>query len=867
MAIKPKHRAGSPKRISKPRSAAAVSPAPLKSRARGTVGERDWLKPALLAGVVIFAWLGQDQWFARQLWPGLACWLAAAVLLVTLVWKPAPAEEPAVNISKPWEAGILAGVLLLAAVVRTWNLAHQPNGFSFDEAANALIGLQIILDPNYVPIFGPSDAPLPTLFHYLNSLALRLGGVNIGAARMVPALLGWLTVGAFYFLARRMFSRPVALAAVFLLAVMRWHINFSRIDFVGAATPFFGAAAAYFLLRGLETRNRWHMALSGLAVALGLYTYYASNLVPFVLGPYLVMQLAWDKKFLREQGINVLVFLAVAFLVFAPLGHFALTQQDRFFARNGQVLIFNHVPPAQAAHAFWMNVKTTLLMFNFFGDCNGRHNIPEVPMLDFTTGLLFGLGLIWSLKNLQRRHAFLTVLWFLAALVPGFLTIEAPQGYRCIGAIVPVGLLAGIGLEFLWQGALGLARDASWRRWLWLGLLPLGFWIGYQNVYDYFDRQANTMACWSEFASREAAMGQRLRELGGNYHAYISAGSFDYPTIRFLGYPVLEAEPFSMVQSVPSAYQGRKNLEYCLLSVHENAKEMLRYYYPGAKLTVFPSPFDFDLFTEVRVPAEEVLRGRGVNAEYTSEDGQTVRRQEGTREFMVEPASAPFRGRLRVRWSGSLKTPAWDVYQFRVEGASEVRLRLDRREVPDEGVELPQGLHALELQASFPAGRQVRVFWKRRTAEGWNVVPGTYLSPRTQVHGLAGTYFTSAQWQGAPYLKRVDPFMSLLGADFPLSAPFSARWEGILTVPTAGVYAFGVLNNQAAWLYLDDRTVVANNVADAYQEASVRLTAGPHRIRIDYQKSDGAYPTLMLSWTPPHGTKQKVPFTALEPVW
>jgi 4-amino-4-deoxy-L-arabinose transferase-like glycosyltransferase len=849
----------------KKRAAAAV---PRSANASRTTAETwDWLKPALLAGVLVFAWLGQDQLFARQLLPGLAFWLVAAALLVVSVWKPAPAAEPEMKISKPLEAAILLGVLLLAAVVRTWNLANQPNGFSFDEAANGLIGLQMILDPAYVPIFGPPDAPLPTLFHYFNSLALRLGGVNVAAARLVPAFFGILTVGAFYFLARRIFSRPVALVAVFLLAVMRWHINFSRIDFVGAATPFFGAAAAYFLLRGLETRNRWHMALSGLAVALGLYTYYASNLVPFVLGPYMVWQLASDRKNFREQGTNILVFLAVSLLVFAPLGHFALTQKDRFFARNGQVLIFNHVSPAEAWPAFWANVKTTLLMFNYFGDCNGRHNIPEVPMLDFTTGLLFGLGLVWSLKNIQRRHAFLAVLWFLVALIPGFLTIEAPQGYRCIGAIVPVALLAGFGLEFLWQGTLSLVRAAPLRRWLWLGLIPLGLWVGYQNLSDYFDRQANAMACWSEFAAREAAMGKRLHELGGQYHAYISAGSFDYPTIRFLAYPVLDSEPFSMVQSVPSNYLGNKNLEYCLLQVHENAREMLKYYYPGAQINNFQSPFDFDLFTEVRVSAAELLKGRGVAAEYTGESGKVLRRQDGAREFILEPQDAPFPGELRVHWSGSLRVSTWEAYMFRVEGAAQAKIFLDRHEVSANGVELSQGLHVLDIQASFPANRRVSVLWKRQGAEAWGAIPGSNLSPRAQVHGLAGTYFTQTNWQGAAYLKRVDPFMSLLGADFPLSAPFSVRWEGTITAPVEGVYTFGTLNNEASWLYLDNKLVVANSVADGYSETAVRLTAGRHRLRIDYQKREGAYPTLILNWTPPRQAKQKVPFTVLEPEW
>jgi 4-amino-4-deoxy-L-arabinose transferase-like glycosyltransferase len=826
---------------------------------------QDWLQPALLVGGLIFAWLGQDQLFARQLAWGLGLWLAAGALLAASFWKTRPAPAEPFTVSKRWEIALVLGVVAIAAVIRVWNLAKLPNGFFFDEAMNGLIGLQMIVDPHYVPLFGPSDAPAPTLFHYFNSLALRLGGVNVAAARMVPACLGIATVAMFYFLARRLYSRPVALAMVLVFAVMRWHINFSRIDFIGAATPLFAIAAGYFLLRGMETKNRWHMALSGLAVAMGLYTYYASNLVPFVLGPYMVMQLAWDRKFIREQWKNVLVFLAVSVVVFAPLGHFAFTQKDRFFARNGQVLIFNHVSPAQAAEAFWLNVKTTLLMFNYYGDCNGRHNIPEVPMLDFTTGLLFGVGLIWCLKNFQKKHAFLALLWFLVALVPGFLTIEAPQSYRCIGAIVPVALLAGFGLEALWQGFLDLARATPVQRWLWVGLIPLAGWIGYQNLNDYFARQAKHMACWSEFSAREAAIGGRLRELGSSYHAYISAGSFDYPTIRFLGYPSMESEPFNMVQSVPSHYQGAKNLVYCLLPIHENAQELLNYYYPQGKQQIYSSPFEFNLFYEYRISAGELQASRGLTGEYTNEAGQTARRQDGSKEFAIAPGSAPLPGTLSVRWSGCVQAAAWDTYLFRADGASNSRIRIDGAEVTAQGAELSQGLHRIEIYATFASAQGMTLVWKRRASEIWSVIPGHDLTPQTKIHGLAGTYYMSPDAKGIPYLKRVDPFMSLLGADFPLSAPFSVRWEGILTIEKAGGYSFGTLNNQFSWVYIDDKLVVANTVADGYQESPLRLTAGKHRIRIEFQKREGAYPTFVLYWTPPRQSKQKVPFKVFEP--
>ncbi|MCK5219649.1 glycosyltransferase family 39 protein, partial [bacterium] len=287
-----------------------------KPSAPKTWGERliKWhslYKPALLAAAVVLVWFGQEQLLARHLNAGLWLWLGGAIL-AGMAFRKQPDKLPSrLESNRLLEAGLLALILLIGLMVRVWRLSEVPNGYFFDEAVNAFIGQRIIQDSNYLPIFGPPDAPLPTLYHYFIGVAMKLGGISAYATKFVPALLGTATVAMFYFLVRRMVSWPVALAAALLLALMRWHINFSRINFVGIATPMFGAAAAYFLLRGMETRNRWHMALSGLAVSLGLYTYYASNLVPLVLGPYMVLQLAWDRNFLKAQWHGLLVFLAV----------------------------------------------------------------------------------------------------------------------------------------------------------------------------------------------------------------------------------------------------------------------------------------------------------------------------------------------------------------------------------------------------------------------------------------------------------------------------------------------------------------------------------------------------------------------------
>ncbi|MCD4814205.1 glycosyltransferase family 39 protein [bacterium] len=826
-----------------------------------------WLelyKPGFVGMAVILAWLGQNQFAARHLSLGLLFWVLAAVFAVIAFWKQSDHRSSEIDQDSKFEAMALGLIVVVAIVVRVWRLAEIPHGFHFDEAVNALIALQIIQEPGYLPIFGPSDAPLPTLFHYFNVVALVFIGVSATAVKFVPVFAGTATVIMFYFLARRMVSRPVALAGALLFALLRWHINFSRINFVGILTPLFGVAAAYFLIRGMETKNRWHMAFSGLSVALGLYTYYASNLVPFVLGPYMVLQLAWDRKFLKEQWQGLLAFLVVSLAVFIPLGHFALTEKHRFFSRNGQVIIFSHVPPEQALEALWRNIKTTLLMFHYFGDCNGRHNLPEAPMLSPIAGLLFGFGLIWSFMRLHRRHTFLAVWWFLVALVPGFLTIEAPQSYRCIGAIVPVMLIMTFGLERLWQAVRELTEGMRIRPWLWVGLVLLVAVIGSRNLYDYFVRQAGHVASWSEFSSQQHAIGSRIHALGSDYHTYISAGSYYYPTIRFMGYPHHDTEPFDMIQSIPSDYQKEKNLSYMLLPIHDGALELLRYYYPDGKETIHHSPYDFSLFTSYEVLQAEIQASRGLLASYQDSRGRVITEHAGKQGFSINLAIHELAAPIRVSWTGSIRAPAWETYQFRLQGEERAVIRIEDRVVSGKGVELAQGMHRISVQARLRDSRKtVTLQWKRGTTGPWNTVPGHVLSPRIQVHGLVGTYYRATDWSGRPTFCRVDPLISMLGHDFTMASPFSVRWAGTILIPETGRYTFGTLSNERSWVFIDGQAVVANDKVDREAQGSTRLSKGKHSIRIDYQKTEGAYPRIVFYWTPPGKPKEKVPFTVL----
>lgn len=91
------------------------------------------------------------------------------------------------------------------------------------------------------------------------------------------------------------------------------------------------------------------------------------------------------------------MYVTVAFLVISPVVQFALQDPDTFWSRTKEASIFRDKTREQAWVAIKSNVQKHLLMFNYSGDRNGRHNLPGAPMLNPVVGALMILGLGLSL--------------------------------------------------------------------------------------------------------------------------------------------------------------------------------------------------------------------------------------------------------------------------------------------------------------------------------------------------------------------------------------------------------------------------------------------------------------------------------------
>jgi hypothetical protein len=132
----------------------------------------------------------------------------------------------------------------------------------------------------------------------------------------------------------------------------------------------------------------------------------------------------------------------------------------------------------------------------------------------------------------------------------------------------------------------------------------------------------------------------------------------------------------------------------------------------------------------------------------------------------------------------------------------------------------------------------------------------------SQVHpwerGLKGIYVNAADWNAEPVSVQTDPILNFTSKfDFPFTQPppFRIRWTGILEFPQTGDYKFQVLTIDSAQLWLDRKPVSL--------EKPFRLAAGPHKLRLDFEKDSGDSLALNFLWKKPGTDKwEVVPATA-----
>ena len=490
----------------------------------------------------------------------------------------------------------LAAVVLLALVLRVWQLDDLPAGLYCDEAGNGYNAFALGsagIDENgtawplYVWSFGTSYKN--PLFIYSAIVPVKLLGLSAFSVRLTAALFGVATVLAMFFLGRAVFGAWVGLWAALFLAVAPWHLHFSRIAFELIAFPLLIVWATTLLVRFTQGRRTLPAAL-GLC-ALAVYAYAPAALfVPLFLIGFGVLFLPELLRHWRQ----FLIALAVTGAVLTPAAMFFAKQSQTgtVYFRRTTFLDVNQ-PWREQVERFGRNYaeffKPRFLVEE--GDPIFRHavrNFGELYPL-YVPLVLLGAGA----ALLRRDRASKLLLWWLALYpVAPSLMNEIPSASRGIIGAPILCLLAGIGFAALLRALRFVVPRRRWGVALQgvaavAGLALLGVDVArYLRAYfvDYPTYAAMTPGAF-QFGYRDAI---EYMETQRDQYDQLLLSSTD------ANQPQVFAQFYRPID--PRDWAKRRDTGYTIVKPEEFAR-----YKPNQKVLAALHPDDVDLFSDYEV--------------------------------------------------------------------------------------------------------------------------------------------------------------------------------------------------------------------------------------------------------------------------
>ncbi len=508
---------------------------------------------------------------------------------------------------------LLALIVALGFLLLAYDLENIPPGFHGDEGESGMQALKILQGqiPGLISVGWYHQPKLAFAWH---AVTMKIFGHTVFGLRMSSVIVGTLTLIPLYFLTRLLFGKRVALLATLLLSLSHWHIALNRIGINYTQTTLLEVTGFYFLFRGLRSKNILYFMASGLAVGMGLYLYFASRLVPFIIAAFILLGILLERGSWSQYKYGFVALFLAAALVFAPLALYFLEHPHQFISRTQSVFLFSNLDGLQRTHgttqplpAFLVQAQRMLLLFNQGPDRSGQYGY-QGAMLDFLSAIFFVLGLAYiTLHWRESKHLFLLLWFWLTLIVGGMLTLPAPFTPRLAGMIPLPFILAGLALEKargvlaqVWgQGRLARSTLTT------LMILVLSV-AGFINYRTYFVEYINSIQGW---AQREAAtvVAKYIRSLGDDYEVYLLGAPKLYlrhGTIRFIARRYEGVDVHNPEGYIPLRERVERNVAYIILPHRLDQLPLLRRYYPGATLRSFTRPTG-----EIRFMALEVDKG------------------------------------------------------------------------------------------------------------------------------------------------------------------------------------------------------------------------------------------------------------------
>lgn len=507
-----------------------------------TVRRRELLIGGVLA-VLAFAFFGGLHQFNAV---NLTLWLASILLIVHAFWLPRGqlkqflAGLRSTFSQDRWKVqvtrwGLLFVLVLgIAAFFRFYRLESVPPEMVSDHAEKLLDVYDVL---NGQPrIFFPRNTGREFFQMYLTAAVIRFfdTGFSFLSLKIGTALAGFLTLPFIYLLGVEIANRRVGLLAMLFAGIAYWPNVISRIALRFTLYPFFTAPAFYFLVRGLQRRNRNDFILSGLFLGLGLHGYSPMRIVPFLMVIAVVLYLVHrHSQGGRRQAVYGLILLAlIALIVFIPLLRYTLDNPDMVSYRSlTRLSSAERDLPGSPVGIFFENLWNSLIMFAWDNGNIWVHSVASRPALGVASAAFFHLGVVLALVRYIRRRHWIDALLLVSIpvlMLPSILSLafpdENPSLNRSGAALIPAFLLVGLALDGLMSAFEKQVRRPLGGRIAWILVVVLFLGAALQN-YDLVFRQYQEV--YKQSAWNTSEIGRLIRDftetVGDSEHVWVVA--------------------------------------------------------------------------------------------------------------------------------------------------------------------------------------------------------------------------------------------------------------------------------------------------------------------------------------------------------
>ena len=376
---------------------------------------------------------------------------------------------------------LLSVIILVALILRFWQLGNVPPSPDWDEAALGYTAYSIMqtgkdeYGKSLPVILRSFDDYKPALYAYLIIPFISLFGLNIISVRLPGAIFGVIAVLATYFLVKELFEKQqhreyLALLSSFLLAISPWHLQFSRIAFEAQVGMSMNILSILFFLKGLK--NKLFLIPGVLFAVSSIYVYQSEKVYLPVL--FAVFGLIYFREILKIHRVWLAGIIILGLVLTAPMVSSLVSDKNALLRAKGVSVFYDQTQFLKRSAFKVMEDKANGDLLGVIVD-NRRAEYAKAVISGYISH--FSLNWLFVTGDIERHHApgmglmylfelpflligiYILFFWpygvktkltvfaiFLIAPIPASITSGVPHAVRNINFLPAIQVLVALGI-------------------------------------------------------------------------------------------------------------------------------------------------------------------------------------------------------------------------------------------------------------------------------------------------------------------------------------------------------------------------------------------------------------------------------------